>query len=74
LALDPPLMLYDEPLTGLDMQLRDSLLGYLMELPQHLEVQMLYVSHTLGDLLALAAIAGVAVSASLAVFRRLVRR
>ena len=54
LLTSPRLLVLDEPLTGLDARLRDSVLLYLQRLTQQLAVQVIYVSHTLGDFLALA--------------------
>jgi molybdate transport system ATP-binding protein len=59
LLTSPRLLILDEPLTGLDARLRDSLLHYLQRLTQQLAVQILYVSHTLGDFLTLANVAAV---------------
>ncbi len=59
LLTSPRLLVLDEPLTGLDARLRDSVLLYLQRLTQQLAVQVIYVSHTLGDFLALARTAAV---------------
>jgi iron(III) transport system ATP-binding protein len=61
LVTDPPLLLLDEPLTGLDAPLRDELLGELVRLNAELALTMLYVTHDQAEALA--------VSSRLAVIR-----
>jgi iron(III) transport system ATP-binding protein len=61
LVTDPPLLLLDEPLTGLDAPLRDELLGELVRLNGELGLMMLYVTHDQSEALA--------VSSRLAVIR-----
>lgn len=61
LVTDPPLLLLDEPLTGLDAPLRDELLGELVRLNAELRLTMVYVTHDQSEALA--------VSSSLAVIR-----
>ena len=61
LVTDPPLLLLDEPLTGLDAPLRDELLGELVRLNRELGLTMLYVTHDQAEALA--------VSSRLAVIR-----
>jgi iron(III) transport system ATP-binding protein len=61
LVTDPPLLLLDEPLTGLDAPLRDELLGELLRLNTELGLTMLYVTHDQSEALA--------VSSQLAVIR-----
>jgi molybdate transport system ATP-binding protein len=53
LLASPRLLLLDEPLTGLDADLRRALLTYLLELPRRLDIPLVYVSHTLADFLVL---------------------
>lgn len=54
LLMSPALLLLDEPLTGLDAALRGEVLALLADLKQRLHIPMVYVSHTLPDILALA--------------------
>jgi iron(III) transport system ATP-binding protein len=61
LVTDPPLVLLDEPLTGLDAPLRDELLSELVRLNHELGVTMLFVTHDQAEALA--------VSSRLAVIR-----
>jgi iron(III) transport system ATP-binding protein len=61
LVTDPPLVLLDEPLTGLDAPLRDELLGELVRLNAELGLTMLFVTHDQAEALA--------VSSRLAVIR-----
>jgi len=49
----PQLLLLDEPLSGLDPQLRRRVLAYLIRLKQSIDVDMLYVSHVFSDFMAL---------------------
>jgi molybdate transport system ATP-binding protein len=55
LAVGPRLLLLDEPLSGLDWELRDRVLGYLRTVRDELGVPMLYVSHDLTEVAALCA-------------------
>ena len=61
LVTEPPLVLLDEPLTGLDAPLRDELLGELVRLNAELGLTMLFVTHDQAEALA--------VSSRLAVIR-----
>jgi iron(III) transport system ATP-binding protein len=61
LVTDPPLVLLDEPLTGLDAPLRDELLSELVRLNRELGLTMLFVTHDQAEALA--------VSSRLAVIR-----
>ena len=54
LATSPDLLLMDEPLASLDMALRGRILRYLKELHQELGISMLYVSHSISEVLAIA--------------------
>ncbi|MGI8891276.1 MAG: ATP-binding cassette domain-containing protein [Chthoniobacterales bacterium] len=45
LLSEPRLLLLDEPLTGLDGALRDTILGQLKILPNEFDLPMLYVTH-----------------------------
>jgi molybdate transport system ATP-binding protein len=54
LLTSPCLLLLDEPLTGLDLMLRDRLLAYLLRLKNELDIPMIYVSHNFSDLSLLA--------------------
>jgi molybdate transport system ATP-binding protein len=49
----PRLLILDEPLTGLDADLRRRVLAYLLRMKESLDLRMLYVSHTIADFLAL---------------------
>ncbi len=50
----PQLMLFDEPLNGLDEQHREQILHHLEQLHQHFSVPMLYVTHNMEELMRLA--------------------
>ncbi len=52
--MSPEFLLLDEPLTGLHHALRDRILAYLLRLKRQFNLSMLYVSHSLPDVLILA--------------------
>ena len=54
LATSPELLLMDEPLGSLDMGLRGRILRYLKELHHRLAIPMVYVSHSISEVLAIA--------------------
>ena len=54
LATSPDLLLLDEPLASLDARLRGRILRYLKRLHRELVIPMLYVSHSLSEVLAIA--------------------
>jgi molybdate transport system ATP-binding protein len=54
LATEPRLLLLDEPLAALDVGLRDRVLPYLLRIRDEWGVPMLYVTHSVGEVLALA--------------------
>jgi molybdate transport system ATP-binding protein len=54
LLASPCLLLLDEPLTGLDLALRDRVLACLLRLKNELSIPMLFVSHRFSDLAAVA--------------------
>ena len=55
LAASPRLLLLDEPLASLDASHRASILTYLRHLSEQLKTPMVYVSHSLSEVMALAA-------------------
>ena len=50
----PQLMLFDEPLNGLDEQHREQILHHLEHLHQHFSIPILYVTHNMEELMRLA--------------------
>jgi molybdate transport system ATP-binding protein len=54
LAIEPILLLLDEPLAALDVGLRERILPYLLRVREEWRVPMLYVTHNAGEALALA--------------------
>ena len=54
LATSPELLLLDEPLSSLDLALRGRILRYLKDLHRRLDIPMVYVSHSISEVLALA--------------------
>ena len=50
LLTSPSMLLLDEPLTGLDANLRDRILAYLLRLKSELSIPMVYVSHSFADI------------------------
>jgi molybdate transport system ATP-binding protein len=54
LLMSPEFLLLDEPLTGLHHALRDRILAYLLRLKRQFKLGMLYVSHSLPDVMVLA--------------------
>ena len=54
LATSPELLLMDEPLGSLDMVLRGKILRYLKDLHRRLAIPMVYVSHSISEVLAIA--------------------
>ena len=54
LATSPKLLLLDEPLTSLDMTLRGRILRYLKAVHRQLAIPMVYVSHSISEVLAVA--------------------
>ena len=53
-ASSPRLLMLDEPVAALDIRLRNEVVSYLKRLHERYEIPMLYVSHSLSDVLALA--------------------
>ena len=54
LATSPELLLMDEPLASLDMGLRGRILRYLKDIHLRLGIPMVYVSHSISEVLAIA--------------------
>lgn len=54
LATSPDFLLLDEPLASTDLRLRGRIMRYLKSLHKELEIPMLYVSHSLSEILFLA--------------------
>ena len=54
LASEPSVLLLDEPLAALDVGLRERILPYLMRIRDEWRVPVLYVTHNVGEALALA--------------------
>lgn len=57
LAVEPALLLLDEPLAALDFARRDEIMGWLEALHAHTGTPMLYVTHSLEELARLADVA-----------------
>ncbi len=53
LLSEPQLLLLDEPLTGLDRELRETILEQLRKLPSEFNLPMLYVTHDRAEAIAL---------------------
>jgi molybdate transport system ATP-binding protein len=54
LATDPCLLLLDEPLAAVDVELRERILPWLLRVRDEWRIPMLYVTHNVGEALALA--------------------
>ena len=54
LVTSPELLLLDEPLASLDLSLRGVVLGYLRSAHEELGIPMVYVSHSISEVLAIA--------------------
>lgn len=54
LAMSPGLLLLDEPMASLDAHLRGVVLSYLKRIHEDLQIPMVYVSHSISEVLALA--------------------
>ncbi|QLB20252.1 molybdenum ABC transporter ATP-binding protein [Vespertiliibacter pulmonis] len=53
LLSEPELLLMDEPLSALDIPKKNELLSYLRQLAQKLQIPILYVTHSLGEVIRL---------------------
>jgi iron(III) transport system ATP-binding protein len=53
LVAEPEVILYDEPLSNLDAQLRDSMRGMILELHRELKITSVYVTHDQSEAMAL---------------------
>jgi len=54
LLTSPRVMLMDEPLASLDVERKDELLPFIARLPQELSIPILYVSHSIEEIMNLA--------------------
>ena len=54
LAMSPRVLLLDEPVASLDVKLRHDVVGFLKGIHERYEMPMIYVSHSLSDVMALA--------------------
>lgn len=54
LLTEPELLLMDEPLAALDLPRKQELMGYLEQLAQQINIPILYVTHSLDELIRLA--------------------
>lgn len=54
LLASPRLLLLDEPLAALDLEHKREILGFLKKLPQDYGIPIMYVTHSLGELIQLA--------------------
>jgi len=54
LAMEPEILLMDEPLAALDWQRKQEILPYLQRLQQNLEIPIIYVTHSLQEMAQLA--------------------
>ena len=54
LATSPNLLLLDEPMASLDAGFRGAIIGYLLRLSRELKTPMVYVSHSISEVVALA--------------------
>ena len=54
-ATSPRLLLLDEPVASLDLALRNEVVSYLRQVHERYAIPMVYVSHSLSDVMALAA-------------------
>lgn len=54
-ATSPRLLLLDEPVASLDLELRNEVVSYLKQVHERYAIPMVYVSHSLSDVMALAA-------------------
>lgn len=54
LLTEPELLLMDEPLAALDLPRKQELMGYLEQLTQQIQIPILYVTHSLEELIRLA--------------------
>ena len=53
-AMSPRLLLLDEPVASLDIRLRNEVVSYLKRVHERYDIPMVYVSHSLSDVMALA--------------------
>ncbi len=53
-ATSPRLLLLDEPVASLDIRLRNQVVSYLKQTHERYDIPMVYVSHSLSDIMALA--------------------
>ena len=54
LLAQPNILLLDEPLTGVDRKLRENLLTYIEKLPSEIDIPVVYVSHSVEEVMRLA--------------------
>lgn len=77
LATSPELLLLDEPMSALDLRLRGIVLGYLKTVHRELKMPMVYVSHSISEVIAIAGSALILESGRVTAFdqpRRLLSR